>query len=318
MSQRPYLDHLSRADDLVTTYEETRAGFVSLALEKNRRATPFVAEARVLQAAARRVSSPKELLKISDIQSGLLTAAGLSDKALNHLTADDRKEAIDDLIKNFLEPAGERFVEELVFRFLLTRGDTLGGSMRNIGGVLGQRKLARAILASLNIAGTRYRWLHSKANKWVEMSDDDSQIEFTLRGLAWHSGQFPRTLIFNLTVPIVEKNVDLCLIDGTPESVNRSGFSSPALYVAMGELKGGIDPAGADEHWKTARTALQRVHSAFESTGYQPLTFFIGAAIETSMASEIWQQLETGHLTNAANLNRHDQVASVSRWLCML
>jgi hypothetical protein len=43
-----YRNHLQSSDDLVTTYEATRAGFVALALEKNRRATPYVAEARAL------------------------------------------------------------------------------------------------------------------------------------------------------------------------------------------------------------------------------------------------------------------------------
>jgi len=39
----PYRSHLNSSDDLVTTYEATRAGFVALALEKNRKATPYVA-----------------------------------------------------------------------------------------------------------------------------------------------------------------------------------------------------------------------------------------------------------------------------------
>lgn len=41
-----YREHLQSSQDLETSYEETRAGFVALALEKNRRATPYVAEAR--------------------------------------------------------------------------------------------------------------------------------------------------------------------------------------------------------------------------------------------------------------------------------
>lgn len=129
----PYRSHLNSSDDLVTTHEATRAGFVTLALEKNRKATPYVAEARALQTVASSAKTPADLLKIKGIESGLLTAAGLSDKALSHLLPEDKQEAIKGLIKNFLEPAGAKFVEELVFRFLLTRGDTLGGSMRNIG-----------------------------------------------------------------------------------------------------------------------------------------------------------------------------------------
>ena len=117
----PYQSHLQSNNDLVTTYEATRAGFVTLALEKNRRATPYVAEARALQEAASTAKTPADLLNLKGIEAGLLTAAGLSDKALNHLLPQDKEEAIKGLIKNFLEPAGAKFVEELVFRFLLTR-----------------------------------------------------------------------------------------------------------------------------------------------------------------------------------------------------
>ena len=139
---KPYQLHLKSSKSLETTYEAVRAGFVALALEKNRRATPFVAEARALKAAASKAKTPADLLNITEIQSGLVTAAGVSDKATNHLQDSDKREAVKGLIKNFLEPAGANFVEELVSRFLLTRGDTLGGSMRNIRGFLAQKKNA--------------------------------------------------------------------------------------------------------------------------------------------------------------------------------
>jgi hypothetical protein len=44
---KPYLEHLKSSKNLETTYEAVRAGFVALALEKNRRATPLVAEAKM-------------------------------------------------------------------------------------------------------------------------------------------------------------------------------------------------------------------------------------------------------------------------------
>lgn len=314
----PYRRHLNSSDDLVTTYEATRAGFVALALEKNRKATPYVAEARALQAAVASAKTPADLLKINRIESGLLTAAGLSDKALNHLLPEDKQEAIRGLIKNFLEPAGAKFVEELVFRFLLTRGDTLGGSMRNIGGVLAQRKLTRAIISTLSIAGINYQWQHAKSRKWLDMTDDDSDIELSLRGLSWHNGTGNRTLIYNLTVPLVKNNVDLCLFNLPPAQTEASEYKIPETYVALGELKGGIDPAGADEHWKTARTALDRIREAFSKAGVTPYTFFVGAAIEKKMSTEIWEQLESGVLSNAANLTEEKQVMSISQWLCSL
>lgn len=315
---RPYRSHLNSSDDLVTPYESTRAGFVALALEKNRRATPFVAEAHALQKVASSATTPADLSKIKDIEFGLLMAAGLSEKALTHLLPQDKAEAINGLVKNFLEPAGAKFGEELVFRFLLTRGDKLGGSMRNIGGVLAQRKLTRAIISTLTIAGIDYRWQHAKSRKWLEMSHDDSEIELSLRGLSWRNRTGTRTLIFNLTVPLVKNNVDLCLFDLLPNEVEASKYKTAETYIALGELKGGIDPAGADEHWKTARTALDRIREAFSKERVTPHTFFVGAAIERKMSTEIWAQLESGVLSNAANLTDENQVVSISRWLCSL
>jgi len=151
---KAYRDHLQSAQDLQTTYEAVRAGFVALALEKNRRATPYVAEARALKLAASKVKDAKDLTKVAAIRSGLLTAAGVSDKAAGHLQETDKDDAIAGLIGEFLEPAGVNFVEELVFRFLLTRGDALGGSMRNVGGFMAQCKLTRSLLAHLHLTST--------------------------------------------------------------------------------------------------------------------------------------------------------------------
>ncbi len=315
---KPYRQHLRSPDDLVTTYEAIRAGFVALALEKNRRATPYIAQARALKAATSKAKSPTDLRGIAEIQPALLVAAGVSDKATAHLQAEDKAQAIQGLIEKYLEPAGANFVEELVFRFLLTRGETLGGSMRNIGGVLAQRKLTRAVVSTLTLAGTRYHWLHATNNAWAEMTDDDADIELYLRGLSWKNGSKHRTLIYNLTVPFLKNNVDFCLLNCRADELSRDVYNRPASYIALGELKGGIDPAGADEHWKTARTALSRIQKAFADSGRRPKTFFIGAAIEKKMASEIWSQLKDGTLDNAANLTADDQIASVSRWLCGL
>ncbi len=302
-ASKPYLHHLTSSDDLVTPYEAVRAGFVALALEKNRRATPFVAQARALKAAASRAKTSSELINLEEIQLALLTAAGISDKASRHLQPQDKTEAIQGLINNFLEPAGADFVEELVYRFLLTRGDTLGGSMRNVGGALAQRKLTRAIISTLKVAGKPYQWLHSVNNTWAQMPEDDADIELYMRGLSWKRGRQWRTLIYNLTVPSVKNNVDLCLFNCNPQKITPMTYKTPNLYLALGELKGGIDPAGADEHWKTAQTALLRIHRAFLEMNLKPQTFFIGAAIEKKMAREIWVELENGMLTNAANLS---------------
>lgn len=220
-----------------------------------------------------------------------------------------------------MEPAGNDFVEELVYRFLLTRGDQLGGSMRNLGGTLGERKLSRAIISTLNLSQISYKWLYSKSKKWITKSEDDTDIELHLKGLSWKNANGIRTLIYNKNVPLVKKNVDLSILKSKPEEINSSKESAhliPENYIAFGELKGGIDPAGADEHWKTANSALNRIRESFAKKTLKPLTFFVGAAIEHSMSKEIFSLLQSGILTNAANLTNEDQVASLCSWLVII
>ena len=190
--------------------------------------------------------------------------------------------------------------------------------MKNTPDILAQRRFTRSLIAHLRIAGKPYRWLHTDAAGWTDMPEDDADIELHLRGLAWETAGKVRTLVYNLTVPLFRNNVDLCLFDCAPENLTKDTYKSAAAYLALGELKGGIDPAGADEHWKTARTALGRIQEAFGKRKLQPHTFFIGAAIEAKMATEIWAMLKRGHLGNAANLTNDDQIAAITRWLCSL
>ncbi|HJX70203.1 MAG TPA: AvaI/BsoBI family type II restriction endonuclease, partial [Dehalococcoidia bacterium] len=172
------------------------------------------------------------------------------------------------------------------------------------------------IISSLTVAGISYHWLHNSTSTWAKMPKEDTDIELQIRGLSWISRRQKRTVIFNLTVPLTRNNVDVCLFNRGYDDISSAIYKEPKNYLALGELKGGIDPAGADEHWKTARTALSRLRNSFQDNGFTPQTFFVGAAIEKKMASEIWDQLEGGILGNAANLTNDNQVASISRWLC--
>jgi len=311
----PYLRHLSTNADLVTAPEEIRAGFVALALERSRRATPFIEQARALKVSAMSAKRPRDLLEIEGIRTALLTAAGFSDKATKQTEKKDQTSAIQDFIEKFLEPAGAHFVEELVYRFLLTRGDSLGGSMRNIAGKLAERKVTRAIISAVTLTGTTYQWLSAASDTWLTGSSDDADIELSLKALSWKKHEETRTLIYNRTIPLVRKNIDMCLLDCAPDEIKSETYRIPERFIAFGELKGGIDPAGADEHWKTAQTALTRIRTAFANRDLSPDLFFIGAIIADSMAQEMWNQLEEGTLKNAANLTNPDQVASLANWI---
>jgi type II restriction enzyme len=309
---------LKSPEDLITSREQTRAGFISMALEKNYMAVPYIEEAKALKILAAKVKAPQELLKIGDLRVGLLTASGLSEKALNYLTEEDRDLAIIGLIEKFLEPAGEHFGDELVYRYLLTKGDALGGKARNLAGSLGERKFLRSFLSVLNLSGLPYKWYDTDSNKWLDKPESDEGIEKRIGGMYWKKNDNDRLLLMNIKVPIVEKNVDLIILQATPDDKLKGAGSiiyANEKYVALGELKGGIDPAGADEHWKTANSALIRIRKSFSNIELGPKTFFVGAAIEKYMAIEIFQELESGILTNAANLSNEDQLTEMSKWV---
>ena len=320
----PYTKHLNSYKSLITPYEEIRAGFISLALEKNKEATPFVEEAKALKAIASKTVKPKDLINMKEIQQSLLTASGISEKAKKYLEEKDKIKAITGLIENFLEPSGRYFIDELVYRFLLTKGDTLGGIIRNLAGAVGERKFTRILISTFFINDKDFMYLDVNSRAWIKLEADrqkyESELERRIKGLHWRSKGKNRILIYNLTVPIVKKNVDLCLFDCSPQDIifgqkTDSVLQIPNKYIALGELKGGIDPAGADEHWKTANSALERIRTAFLKENCSPKTFFIGVAIEKAMAQEIYQQLEKQVLTNSANLTNENQVVSLCNWL---
>lgn len=303
-------------NDLVTTREQTRAGFISFALEKNRRSTPYIEEARSLKELASRAREPEDLLNIREIRNALITASGLSDKALMYFAENDKVKAISDMIDNFLKPAGDGFIDELVYRFLLIRGDSLGGTMRNIVGALAQQKLVRCFISTLSVMRIPFTWYDGKS--WHVGDIETPNIE-KAKAISWENEKGKRVLAFNLKINTVNKNVDICLFNANESTFNNIAKNCNGSAIMFGELKGGIDPAGADEHWKTGNSALDRIRKSFSYVGRADiLTSFIAAAIEDSMGREIYSQLNDNTLSFAANLTVSKQLVYYCKWMISL
>lgn len=310
------------AMDLVTTHEQTRAGFLAIALEKNMFGDPFVKQALAFKAMVACTSSPDDFLHMTQIRPFMLTAAGLSDKSLQHLNENDCTMVIKELIDKFLKPAGEAYIDETIYRFLLTKGDAVGGAMRNRIGAMGQERFVRCLLSCMAVRGIDYHWADKDQPKffWKTKPADDTDIEKRLKAIAWENNKGNRCLGFNMTISTVKKNVDICLFDCTKADYNcgKIAKENPTRAIMLGELKGGIDPAGADEHWKTANTALERIRTSFSAVGHPILTSFVGAAIERAMSNEIFEQLTSGIMSNAANLTNIDQLVDYCNWIIEL
>ena len=310
---------IQSANDLITSHEAIRAVFLKIALEKNRLSSPYVSEANVFKEMAKSISSPNDFLKKDDFRPFLISASGLSEKSLKFLNENDKTEAIKNLIDKFLIPAGEQFIDEVVYRYLLVKGDALGGQIRNRVGSLGEEVFLRKIISYMNVKGIEYYWLEGrKQGEWISKSEHDLEIERNLKALYWKNSKGDRVLALNLTLPIVGKNIDLCLFDSDMNEFSGGNIrNSPQKGIMFGELKGGYDPAGADEHWKTANTALSRIRNKFEKE-YSIHTSFVGAAIEKAMAEEIFMQLQSGTLSNCANLTKENQMVEYVKWLLEL
>ena len=285
--------------DLQTKHRAICEGFLAQALQKSKKAEPFVEEAIVFYKALKKVKSVEELLSSPKYRDDIASACGFSDKAQSQLTEAELNGAIKKILARIYKEAGLEFRENILYRYLLTKGDALGGSMRNLTGASANIKLTEKIIERLSGNEKKIQVLKSKAGK--------------VQRVIWNG----RTLLFDTKPRLVGKNIDVILINrmdvNTPE---KELLADKSKYLACGELKGGIDPAGADEHWKTANSALGRIRTAFRRNA--PALFFVAAAIETSMAKEIFRQLENGKLSHAANLNDEDQVNDLVDWLLSL
>ena len=84
-----------------------------------------------------------------------------------------------------------------------------------------------------------------------------------------------------------------------------SAVGSNDLFIWGGELKGGADPAGSDEHWKTAKSAFDRILEAIENTGRpKPKLSFIATILVDRVAREAELWLAQGKLTSVYNLTQ--------------
>lgn len=315
--------YISESKDLETTYKETKIGFLSIALRKSKEAIYYLNLASAFRIIVDEYENPIDLISNDDITICMCEAAGVSTKARGYLQPEDTKEILTDFVEEYLITAGDGYIDELINRYLLTQGDALGGRMRNIVGGLAGEKLTQNIISALIVRNYEFDYFDKHMKKWFSGGNFQESNSNLVKAIRWKSGEKTRLLYYDLTVPIVKKNIDIVLFNSSEiNNKNVAEFkdfiSNYENYLALGELKGGIDPAGADEHWKTANTALTRIRTAFNRLEKNVHTIFIGAAIEAAMAEEIFNQCKSKELSNCANLTKPKQLAEICDWIVKL
>jgi type II restriction enzyme len=290
----------------VTSLRATCEGFLWQALEKSRQAQHYVAEAKRFLALLEKTDNAGDLAEVENLQADLITAASFSEKAVKILR---QQNELRDALRRWLEIMHAEhpsdWKDEMLYRYLLTSGGSLVGRMNNIIGAEAATKLVQAILTALEARNLPCKLSSSDKGK----RRDREKVQ----KMRWHG----RLLVFDKKPKFINNSVDALLLDDTVRhDSERQQLESPSVYLACGELKGGIDPQGADEHWKTALTALDRIREKFEPL--KPKIFFVGAAIERAMAVQLFERLEDDRLSYAANLTSPAQLADLATWLVSL
>jgi hypothetical protein len=303
---------IQESNGLITSKEATQAGFLEQARTKVVKAVPLIGRAHELRAHLQNVPDLATLAQSTRFHKHLMAAAGFSTKSSKYFTKDEMAELLQQILEQIYmtcesshagaAPATiwDAFCQEIVGRYLLTAGDALGGQMRNWIGARAQIHLTDALTTALGSAQVE-----------VHRNQDATKIQ----RLSWPG----RVIFFDVKPHLIDKNIDVIMLNAPAgEPLERDLLEVPANYLACGELKGGIDPAGADEHWKTAKSALDRIRSHRSFGTKPPALFFIGAAIDATVANEIFRDLHEGRLSFAANLTAQSQVDMLARWLIEL
>lgn len=291
---------ITSAEDLITSRRAVCDGFLAQALAKTEKVTPYIDEAIEFCEQLQDVQNVHHLSDRIDLQPLLAAVAGFSEKAQSHLTDSEIASALNQVLTTIADKANDEWRDEIMYRYLLVRGESLGGSMRNITGARAGPQLAEAIVEALKPTYPSPQIKRSAKGK--------------IQAITWRG----RVILFDKKPKFIGNGVDVIMLNTSQGSHTlRERLECPDEYLACGELKGGIDPAGADEHWKTASSALERIRGKFSSEE-RPAIFFVGAAIETSMASEIFQQLRDGRLAFAANSTVEEQLTDLADWLVEL
>ncbi len=348
---------IKSAKDLQTSKDRTRQGFIDQAYEKSRRAINIEKRMHGFMLALENIGKIEDLFDLEDYWLELVAAASFSIKAWGYArsgeTHDRQKARLRERFTEIYERCQREttteesclalFRERILFRSLLTQGESLGGSMRNWIGQAGAESLIEALQNVLAGRGTvgyvkgskkvhLIRWnnrlllfdtkptLHIKGEK-VEVTLSSSNEEEIETSQEWPLNNIDMILLDTSEIPQVQTvwGESLPLKAEQLLQAEKDLLKNPRYYLACGELKSGNDPAGGDEHWKTAWAAFDRIRNPSSiAKEFRPELFFVGRAIEAVMAANIFERLENGVFSFAAYLSNPQQVEALARWLIAL
>jgi hypothetical protein len=201
-------------------------------------------------------------------------------------------------------------------------GDSIGGAWRNEVGRLAYVEVITPLALHLHRRGYLetivYRLKGQVVQADEEQQVDSSEVhelvisdlidlETILAELEDQRVVYRELRLCNGNVLLLNRQITWLDAGGQSYRIGPDLFSSSSEDEMLwgGELKGGADPAGSDEHWKTATRAFDRILLACERTNRpQPPLSFIATILVERVAREAADWIEQGKLTSVYNLTQ--------------
>jgi hypothetical protein len=215
-------------------------------------------------------------------------------------------------------------------------GDSLGGTSRNEVGRVALMRIINPLVRYLHARGQLSSIKYSLKGRIVIDDEDDSegigavkrrQLKITaetkldelLESFETHRVLYHEVQTTNGSRLLFNRQLNWRDDEGKKYKVGPDLLSQVGDVDMRwaGELKGGADPAGSDEHWKTATQALQRILEAAEKTKRpKPMLSFIATILVDRVARDAHSWIAAGRLTSVYNLTQmYEKDEEMSRFL---
>jgi len=200
-------------------------------------------------------------------------------------------------------------------------GDSFGGSWRNEVGRLAYVEVITPLIVHLHQQGHLHSIVYTlkgtivrdeeketSSRKFQELViGEQTDLDATLKQLDEQRVVYREIRLRNGNRLLLNRQITWYDAEGKsyrigPDLLSASGETD---ILWGGELKGGADPAGSDEHWKTATRAFDRILLACEHTGLpRPPLSFIATILVERVAREAAEWIAQGKLTSVYNLTQ--------------
>lgn len=204
--------------------------------------------------------------------------------------------------------------------FMAILGDSLGGVSRNeVGRIammrllnplmthLHRRAYLREIVCSFKEELNRNIGSTAKSERVTFEINNSVELNCLLADFERRRVKYHELVLCNGSRLLVDRQLKWEDENGNEHKIGPDLHSTIEKhdFVWAAEVKGGADPAGSDEHWKTATQALDRILRACHATNRaQPALTFVATIFVERVARDAQQWIEEGKLTSAYNLTR--------------